>query len=109
MRTQITARRCELPDSVQTRAGELVDRLTRFEPRISSVDLVFEEHRKGRSVESVVKINGDNPVIARAEAPEFRDALDLLFDRLSKTLRRQRSQAVDRRGPSLSEVIPPPE
>ena len=45
MRVQITARHCDLSDTVRERAGELAEKLARFDPRVSGAELVFEEER----------------------------------------------------------------
>lgn len=109
MDTRITARGCDVPRSVQDRTIQLLGKLDKFDPRISSVEVVFEEQKRLKRVDAVVKVNGDKPVVAQAESAEFRDALDTLTDRLVKILRRRRSQLVDRQGPSLAESVVPPE
>ncbi len=96
MRVQITQRHCEIPDSLRTRAHELAERLTRFDSRVSGVELVFEEKRQIRRVEGIVTRDRTPPVLGRGEASEWTAALDVLFDRLIRQVRKTREQAVDR-------------
>lgn len=105
MRVQVTARHCEIPDSVRTRTEEQIVRLAKYDPRIASADIVYEEVKRVRRVEVIVSIHGGEPVIARGEGEEFRTALDKVVDRLSRILRRQRAQAKDHQGPRLAEKV----
>lgn len=105
MNTRIITRRCEISHSIQDRAGELLGRLDRFDPRITEVVVTFEEQRHLKRVDAIVKVLGDEPVVAHAEGEEFREALDTLTNRLTKILRRRRSKMVDRQGPNLSEAV----
>lgn len=105
MRIQVAARHCEIPDSVRTRTEELIVRLAKYHPRIASADAVYEEVKRVRSVEVILSIDGAEPVVARGEGEEFRTALDKVVDRLSRILRRQRSQLKDHKGPRVVEGI----
>lgn len=102
MRVQTTQRHCTVPERVVKRAEERLHRLERFEPRLSSADLVFTEERKGRFAEAVLSIDGADRVFAKGEGPEFRAAVDVMLDRLSRILRKQRERRTDHQGkPSL--------
>ncbi len=95
MRLQITARHCDVSDTIRARAGELMERVARFDRRVSGVELVFEENRRSHDVEAIVSRDRVEPIVARASAPDWLPALDALFDRVSKQVRRGRGQAVD--------------
>lgn len=109
MKTRIITRHCEISPSLERRTNELLDKLDRFDPRITEILVTFDEQKRLRSVDALVKVRGDEPVVAHAEAEEFREALDTLADRLTKILRRRRSQLVSRKGPKLSEAVANPE
>lgn len=95
MRIQITARHCEINDAVRERAGELMDKIARFDPRVSAAELVFEEERRSRKVEAILSLDRVDRIVASGEASEWTPALDVLFDRLSRRVRRGRAQAVE--------------
>lgn len=95
MRVQITARHCEIPDTLRTKSRELSERLTRFDTRVSGVELVFEEDRRGRRVEGIVSRDRTTPILGQGEASEWTAALAGLFDRLVRQVRKAREQAVD--------------
>ena len=95
MRVQITARHCDLSDSVRERAQELSEKLTRFDPRVAGADLIFEEEKRSKKVEAILSLDRVDRIVASAEGQEWMGMLDKLFDRLSRQVRRSRSQAVD--------------
>ncbi len=95
MRVQVTARHCEISDTIRERANELMEKVARFDPRVSAIELIFEEEKRTNSVEAIVSRDRVDPVVAKAEASEWTAALDILFDRLSRQIRRGRAQAVD--------------
>lgn len=103
MRVQVAARHCEIPDSVRTRTEEQLARLAKYDRRIASADVVYEEVKRIRSVEVILSVHGDEPVVARGEGEEFRTALDKVVDRLRRILTRQRSQVKDHQGPRVAE------
>mgnify|MGYP001552599649 CR=1 FL=1 len=95
MREQITARHSDLSDSVRERAQELSEKLTRFDPRVSGADLIFEEVKRSKMVVAILSLDRVDRIVASAEGHEWMGMLDKLFDRLSRQVRRSRSQAVD--------------
>lgn len=95
MRVQVTQRHCEVPERVISRAESRLLRLERFEPRLSSADLVFTEARNARFAEALLSIDGSDQVFAKGEGPEFRAAVDVLLDRLSRILRKNRERRTD--------------
>lgn len=95
MRVQITARHCEISDTLRERAHELVEKLARFDPRVSGAELVFEEEKRTKKVEGILSLDRVDRIVASGEAPEWAAALDRMIDRLSRQVRRGRAQAVD--------------
>jgi len=106
MRIQIAARQCEIPDSVRSRAEEQLGKLSKYEPRLAGAEVVFKTEKHLKKVEAVLSIDRGEPVVAGGEGAEFREALDLMVDRLSRILKRRRSQKKDHHGPSISESVP---
>jgi len=98
MRVQIAARRCDVPETVQDRALARIPELTRFDPRISSAEVVFQEERHEKQVEAVLSVDRADPVVAQGEGADFREALDRMLDRLGRKLRRRRDRLRDLQG-----------
>lgn len=109
MRVQIVARHCNVPSAIRKRAEEQVRKLTKYDPRLSSADMIFEEDAHLKRVEGVLRVDGYDPVVARFEGEGFREAVEGAVSRLAKILRRRRSQVTDHQGPKLSEVVRPEE
>lgn len=106
MRVQIAARRCEIPDAVRSRTEEQLEKLSKYDPNLSGAEVTFEVVRHRKKVEAVLKADKEEPVVAGGEGEEFREALDLMVDRLAKILRRRRSLRKDHQGPSLAKANP---
>lgn len=106
MRVQIAARHCEVPEAVRDRTEEQLGKLSRYEPRLSGAEVVFEVEKHLKRVDAVLKVDREEPVVASGEGMEFREAVDQMVDRLSRMLRRRRKQKKDYHRPNPSE--PPP-
>lgn len=109
MRIQIAARHCEVPASVLSRTEEQLEKLLRYDPRVSGAEVVFEIEKHLKKVEAVVKVDREEPVVAGGEGVEFREAVDQMVDRLSRILKRKRSQKKERFRPTTSEPGVPEE
>jgi len=108
MRVQIAARHCEIPQTVRDRAQEQLEKLSRYEPRLSGAEVVFEVEKHLKKVDAVLKVDREEPVVAGGEGEEFGQAVDQMVDRLSRMLRRRRKQVKDRqRSPAPEPPIPP--
>jgi ribosomal subunit interface protein len=108
MRVQIAARRCEIPDTVRSRTEEQLGKLSKYDPRLSGAEVVFEVEKHLKKVDAILKVDREEPVLASGEGAEFRDAVDQMVDRLSRMLRRRRKQKKDyhRPGPGPSDPFP---
>jgi ribosomal subunit interface protein len=106
MRVQIAARRCEIPDTVRTRTEQQIGKLSKYEPRLSGAEVVFEIEKHVKKVEAVLSVDRDEPVVAKGEGGEFREAVDQMVDRLTRILKRRRSQKKAHHGRGLGEAAP---
>lgn len=95
MRVQIATRRCDVPESVRTRATEQIVKLQKYDPRLSAAELIFEVEKHVKKVEAILSIDGEGTVVGRGEGEDFRGAVDSMADRLARRLRRRRSQRTD--------------
>jgi ribosomal subunit interface protein len=109
MQIRIAARHCDVPDVVRTRAEEQLEKLTKYEPRLVNAEVTFEVEKHLKKVEAVLSVERGEPVVAGGEGTEFREAVDLMADRLGKILRRRRSHLKDHKGPSVAKTPPPDE
>jgi ribosomal subunit interface protein len=100
LRVQVTERHCEVPADTRARAEKQVASLAKYSPRASAGEVLFLEENVDRIVEIIVHIDGEEPVVARAEGTEFRSALDMAHDRVRRRLRKQREQRVDHQAPT---------
>lgn len=105
MRVQITARHCDVSDTIRSRANELMEKVARFDPRVSTIELVFDEEKRTLNVEAIASRDRVDPVVAKASAAEWPAALDVLYDRLSRQIRRGRAQAVDHKAVSNAQEM----
>ena len=106
MKVKISARHCEVPDIVRTRTEEHVGKLRKFEPRLSGAEVTFEVEKHMKRADAILSVDRGEPVIAGAEGQEFREAVDLMVDRLAKILKRRRSHKTEHKGPSLAKASP---
>ncbi|HZD04338.1 MAG TPA: ribosome-associated translation inhibitor RaiA [Longimicrobiales bacterium] len=102
MRVQIAARHCDLPDPVRARTEVQIQKLTKYDPRVSSAEVVFEVEKHLKKVEGILSVDRDEPVVAHGEGDEFREAVDQMVDRLARMLRRRRSQRTDHQATRLT-------
>ncbi len=99
MRVQITERHCDVPRDIRERAEAQMEALAKFSPRATAADIVFLEENVTRVVEVIVHIDGEVPVVARADDKEFHSALDKVIERVGRQLREQRELRTDHQAP----------
>lgn len=107
MRLQIAARHCDVPQTIRTRAERQALKLSRYDPRLTAAEIVFEVEKHTKRVEGIFSLDGQEPVVTKGEGTEFRAALDQMLDRAGRMLKRQREQHRDHQGPKLSEAASP--
>jgi len=107
MRVQTVSRHCEVPDAVLGRAVERFERLSRFDPALSSAEVIFVEEKHRKRVEGILSLDGEEPAIARAEETSFKAAVEQVADRLEKILRRRRSHSREHQGPRIADLTRP--
>ena len=103
MRVQITERHCSVPSDVLERTEEQVAALSKYSPRATSADVVYMEEKLDKVVEVIVHIDGGEPVVARGQDGEFRNALDQVVGRIGRMLRKQRERRTDHQAPAAWE------
>lgn len=104
MEIRITSRHTDLSDALRERTEEVLNKLTKYEPRVSAAEVVFDEAKHSKTVEGIIHVDRGDPVVASGEADEFRPALHQMIERLTKQLRRRHQRHVDHQAPKLSEA-----
>ena len=95
MRIQLSARRCDVPNAVRERTADLVGKLTKYDPRLSSAEVTFEIVKHVYRTEAILSVDHEEPFVASGEGDDFRRAVDQMVDRLARMLRRRRSLVRD--------------
>ena len=104
MEVRITSRHTDLSDNLRRRTEEVVTKLSKYEPRISAAEVVFDEEKRSKTAEGIIHVDRSDPVVASGEAEEFGGALNQMVERLSKQLRRRHDRIRDHKAPKLSEA-----
>jgi ribosomal subunit interface protein len=93
MRVTMTKRHCEISDELKARANKVVDKLVKVANRPQSAEVIFDEDHGARMVEIVLVLPRGQTKVAKAEAKDFRTALDRaagkVRNQLQKETRRQ--------------------
>ena len=105
MRVQIATRHCDVPEPIVGRMREQLERLTRYDARVSSAEVTFTEEKRTRAVEVVLHVDRVNPIVARGEADDFGVAVSKVLDRLRRMVRDQHERHRDHQAPNVSQEV----
>jgi len=86
VQTTVTARHCEIPDEVRTRAEEVAEKLAGMAHRPQRMEIVFDDDHQRRVVELKMWLPPGQTLVATAEATDFRTALDRAAEKLRSQL-----------------------
>jgi len=108
MQLIISTRHTQLSDHVRENVEEQFERLERFEPRITRVEVTLLEEKNRCEAEARLSIARAGQLHAHAEAADFRSAVDALVSKLSSQLKRQRSRSREHKASDKEqpEVLP---
>lgn len=107
MNVRITVRHIDIADDEKARAEQLFSKLTKFDSRLSRAEVVYDAEGPMKTVEGILYIDRDDPVVAKAKNPDSLTALDQVIEKLAKILRRRRSQVTDHR--AVPKMVTEPE
>lgn len=105
MDVRITTRHVTIGDGFAEYADERTRKLTKYEPRLISVDLIFDNDHGTFSTEARAEVPGIPPLVAKYEDDSKRKSLDRTLDKLERQLKRERSKRVDHQAPPAGAVI----
>jgi ribosomal subunit interface protein len=103
MQIIISGRHVELADSLKEHIEDRFGRLNRFDGNITRIDVTLSEEKNRCRVEANASVRRGSGVHARAEATDFRTAVDRLYEKLSRQLKSRREKVRERKAaPDLS-------
>lgn len=105
MQIIVAARHFELSDNLKQHVRDKFGDIDRYDDRIRKVEVTLTEEKNRRDVDVLVSVDRAGRIHAEAEDGDFRTAIDTARDRLTRQIKRQRSQQRDHRGPGDA---PPP-
>jgi ribosomal subunit interface protein len=86
MRTTVTARHCEISDELKARAEAVVEKVIRLANRPHGAEVIFDNDHGDKVVELKLMLARGQVRIAKAEAADFRTALDRAADKIRNQL-----------------------
>jgi len=95
MLINITAKSVEVPPNLKDMAERKLAKLERLLHRINAVDITCSRERQWRVLEIMINADG---LLVRGEdrAIDFQSALDRLFDKLERRIKKSRSRLIER-------------
>jgi ribosomal subunit interface protein len=99
VKTTVTARHCEVPEEIRTRAEEVAEKLAKLAHRPQRMEIVFDDDHQRRVVELRMSLPRGQTLIATAEEVDFRTALDRAAEKLRSQLEKI-AQRTPRRQPA---------
>lgn len=109
MEIKVTARKFELNDSLKEFLEKKLARLSRFNGKISHVDVTLTQEKSGSHVEALAVVGGAQDIHAEATTDDFLTAVNRVSDKLTRQLKRQQDQRRDHQAPRLGRDIVPEE
>ena len=94
MNVTISARHCEIPDSLRNATERRVSRLGRYNPKLADAEVTYEIERVSHGVEIRLAVPGEEPMVARASGDDFGAALTRGLERARRQLRRARERRI---------------
>ncbi|HEX9632539.1 MAG TPA: HPF/RaiA family ribosome-associated protein [Gemmatimonadales bacterium] len=88
MKTTVTARHCEIPEEIRTRAEDVADKLARMAHRPQRMEIVFDHDHQRRIVELKMWLPRGQTLVASGDETDFRTALDRAAEKLRSQLER---------------------
>ncbi|MDX2192442.1 MAG: HPF/RaiA family ribosome-associated protein [Gemmatimonadales bacterium] len=85
MQTIVTARHCEIPESLRERAVSVCERLGQFAPRPMDSAVVFDTDGLAHVAEVRLRASGE-VFVAKGDGPDHRTALDRAEEKLRRQL-----------------------
>ena len=105
METTITARHCEISDTLRARAASIADRIEAYAPRPVDTAVVFDVEGPQRVAELRLHIAHGEVFVAHGDGPDHRTALDRAEERLKRQVTRASDRFRSPRHPQASDPV----
>jgi ribosomal subunit interface protein len=92
MDTTVTARHCEIPDSLREQAVVVMERVAKAAHRPQRARVVFDVDHQKKRVELKLHLPRGTTRVASGEAGDFRSALDRAAEKLRHQLEKSNSR-----------------
>lgn len=104
MHVNITARHCEIPDTLRTRAESVLDRLGNYGLELVEGAVVFDVEAMSQRAEVRLRAASGDMIVAKDDGPDHRTALDRAEDKLKRQLKKIARRLRQRRRPEADAV-----
>ena len=98
MQVIVSARNCDVTDTLRETVVRSFDRLERYEPRATRAEVRLVDEKDGCKVDASINIHGSGMVHASAAAADPRTAVDRTVAKLARQLKRNHSRRHSRKG-----------
>lgn len=105
MDVRITTRHVSVGEAFAEHADSRARKLSKYEPRLISVDLIFDNDHGKFSTEVRAEVPGVPPLVAKSEHDSKRKSLDSALEKIGRQLKRERSKRVDHQAPPAGAII----
>lgn len=100
MQIIVSTRHGDVSDRLRGAVTRQFERLSRYESRLSKVEVTLTNEKNRWEVEALASIDRADPVHAHGESKDVRDAVDRAADKMARQLKRLRSRHKDHQGPT---------
>ena len=90
MITNITGRHIEVTEPIKAHIEKKVNKLKKYNNRMSEIDVIIETEGKGCKVEIIVKADNHQPFVVHENDSDAYAALDLAVDKMERQLRKHK-------------------
>jgi putative sigma-54 modulation protein len=91
----ITARHGNVSEDMREYAIKKAEKLTRFHDRITRIQILLDDPKGEREVEMIAHVDAGGTMVARERAGVFREAVDLLVEKLERQLKKDKERLKD--------------
>ena len=105
MQIIISGRQVDLAEDLREHMEERFSRLARFDEGVSRIEVTLKEEKNRCAVEANLSVRRRSAIHAGAEAQEFRTAVDRLYEKLSRQLKKSRSRGREHKGKNGDMVV----
>lgn len=105
MQIIISTRHAEVTTALREHVEEQLERLVRFDDRVSRIEVTLTEEKKRCIAEANLSVDREAPIHGSAEAADLRSAVDRLSDKLSRQLKKRRSRRREHKSPGIEQTL----